>query len=80
MSWNSLPRDVQTGAVEALTEKQLAAFKLELAGLSVRNIARHLEIARTTAQDRLESAHRALRSVGIGQDHNGNWILKEVAA
>lgn len=79
MSWNRLPAEVQTTATKALTEKQLDAFKLELAGLSMRNIARHLEIARTTAQDRLEATHKALRAAGVRQDATGQWTIKEAA-
>lgn len=69
-------------AEDALTEKQLAAFKLELAGLSMRAISRHLEVARQTAADRIDGAHRVLRAAGVRQDEFGQWTLqteKEVA-
>lgn len=79
MSWNAAPVEVRVLAESVLTEKQLAAFKLELAGLSVRAIGRHLDVARSTATDRLESAHSALRKAGVRQDEFGRWSLAAAA-
>lgn len=81
MSWSALPENVRLAATATLTEKQLAVFKLELAGLSLRQIGRHLDIARATALDHTEAAHRNLLRAGVRQDGSGKWIIdtKEAA-
>lgn len=73
MSWNTVPADVQEVAVAALTEKQLEAFKLELAGLGIRRIAEHLQIRRQSVADRLLGAHDVLLKAGVRQDEFGLW-------
>lgn len=80
MSWNRVPEHVQGVAAGVLTDKQLAAWKLELAGLSLRAIGRHLGIARQTAADRVEAAHTALRRAGVRQDETGTWTLTQEEA
>lgn len=76
MSWNMLPEEVKQAAQVTLTEKQLTVFKLELAGLSVRSIGRHLNIARQGAADHLYAAHKNLRAAGVHQDEYGRWTLQ----
>jgi hypothetical protein len=76
VSWNTLPEDVREMAADTLTEKQLAAFKLELSGLGVRRIAKHLGLATTTAKDRLDRAHTHLLLAGVRQDDVGQWFIQ----
>lgn len=84
MSWASLPPEVRAVAEEHLTEKQLEAWKLELAyaaqGGGVRKIAMHLGVARTTASDRLEAAHRNLRQNGVTLNEFGRWTVRQQEA
>lgn len=75
MSWNRLDPQVQEIAVAVLTEKQLAAFKLELSGMSLRSVALHQGVARTTLKERLDATYKRLRAEGVNQDASGNWHL-----
>lgn len=56
MSYNTLPPAVRQAAEKALTEKQLAAYKLNANGLSERHIAIQLRISRRAVRDRLAEA------------------------
>ena len=81
MSWASLPAEVQEIAEQVLTQKQLEAFKLELAGLGTRAIAHSLSASRESIRDRLRAAARRLHDAGVHQDASGHWhIDEEVAA
>lgn len=80
MSWNTLPPHIQEAAEKVLTQGQLQVFKLELAGLSKRGIALHLDLPRTTVYDRLQSTERTLRLNGITQDEFGRWHTTERTA
>lgn len=80
MSWNVLPPEVREIAKRELTEKQLEAFKLELAGMSLRGIASALDIDRRAVRDRLDAAYRRLRRAGVRQTSSGGWILDEKEA
>lgn len=75
MSWNSLSPEVQQLAEDVLTEKQLQAWKLELAGLSLHEISRHLDLSRAAIKERLDGAYRKLRKSGLTQDGSGAWSL-----
>jgi DNA-binding NarL/FixJ family response regulator len=79
MSWQTLDPAVRETAERVLTEKQLDAWRLEADGSSIRDIAFRLDIAKTTASDRLEAAHRILRRAGVRMSPNGIYYLEESA-
>jgi DNA-binding CsgD family transcriptional regulator len=79
-SWNTLTQDVQHAARAALTDRQLEAWKLELAGMSQYDMALALNIGRPAVQSRLREAHRNLRSAGIVMNDRGDWTLQTRAA
>jgi DNA-directed RNA polymerase specialized sigma24 family protein len=60
-----------------LTEKQADAWLLHQQGCSIRYIAYHLDISRTTAGDRIDSAWRTLRKHGIIATPDGRPHLAE---
>lgn len=80
MTWNQLPPDVQAAATEALTEKQLETWKLELAGHGIRPIAYRMNVTPRVITDRLRRAHQLLTTAGIRQDHFGRWHLTDQEA
>lgn len=75
MSWQLLAEPVRAAAVAALTEKQLEAWKLELAGYGLRRIGWELDLSRGAVADRIAAAHLNLRRAGVWQDASGNWHL-----
>lgn len=79
MTWHTLPPEIQAIAQRELTDAQLAAWQLELAGHGHRRIALQLDLSRAAVRDRLDNAYRTLRRHGIRQDASGNWYLKETA-
>lgn len=56
MSWNTLPPIIRQIAEQALTPKQLVAYKLNANGMKERDIAIHLRISRRAVRDRLNEA------------------------
>jgi hypothetical protein len=78
MSWNDLPTEVQQTAARVLTSKQLDAWKLELAGVSIGRMSLMLDITRPVAREHLRAAHRWLSKAGIQHDHNG-WRIEDAA-
>jgi len=70
-----MPPEVRETAKSVLTEKQLEAFKLAEAGLSIRTIANALDVDRRAVRDRLEAADRRLRRAGVTQSASGVWTL-----
>lgn len=79
MSWRDLEPELRALAVEALTAKQLDAWKLELAGYGARTIGQMLDLSKTAVTDRLAAAHRRLERAGVCQDGSGRWYIQEVA-
>ena len=68
---------ILTIANTVLTEKQADAWLLHQQGCSIRYIAYHLDISRTTAGDRIDSAWRVLRKHGIIATADGRPHLAE---
>ena len=68
-NWVTLEDVIDPAVVEiarrALTDRQLETWELHTAGESLRAIAYRLDVARTTAGDRLDAAHRQLRKHGV---------------
>lgn len=56
MSWLLLPECIRAIAEDALTQKQLVAYKLNANGMKERDIAIHLRISRRAVRDRLNEA------------------------
>lgn len=79
MSWNTLPPNIRATAERELTPGQLETFILEQAGLSTRQIADKLDLARTTVRDQLRAAHTNLRRAGVRSHPDGTLYLKETA-
>jgi hypothetical protein len=80
MSFSTLSDETREIAERVLTEKQLEAFKLELAGWGMQRIARHLEITKGAAVSRIDNAHLKLRKAGVRQNQFGEWYLSEEVA
>lgn len=76
MTWNNVPPHVREVVAETLTDKQLEAFQLELAGWGIARSARWLGIRRTALRDRLDGAHRRLLAAGVRQDEYGRWHIE----
>jgi len=71
---NPHPDVIQT-AVDTLTPKQFDAWYLAaVKHLGTRAISVALNISRGAAVDRLDSAARKLRKVGVYQDGSGHWV------
>lgn len=79
MSWDTLEPHIRALATQALTGKQLQAWKMELAGVGTRTAATHLGISRRSYLDRLENTHRRLYNRGIRRRAEGSWYLEEAA-
>jgi DNA-binding CsgD family transcriptional regulator len=79
VSWNALPATVRDVAADVLSQRQLEAWKLELAGNSIRAIAVIQSVSRTTARDRLRDARRRLRDAGVVQSTTGKYYLRRAA-
>ena len=79
MSWKHLPPELQTLATAALTQRQLEAWKLEIAGYGIRPTALALGIRPTSVRDRLDAAHLALSKHGVVQAKDGTWTTTEAA-
>ena len=73
MSWSTISPTIQAIAEDALTDKQLATWKLELAGWGHRKIGLHLGITRATVRDHLDATHLKLTQHGIRQDASGHY-------
>ncbi len=68
MGWEGVDPDTRAAAERVLTDRELDALKLWLAGAGYRRIARVLGIAPTTAKDRVERAQRKLADT-LGDDN-----------
>lgn len=79
MSWLRLQADIRDTAKLVLTDKQLDAWMLTLAGCSRRRAATMLGITKTSLQDRLDAADHALEQAGIVKDADGNYYRKKAA-
>lgn len=77
MSWHTLPPAIQAIATQHLTQRQLAAWQLDLAGHGTRRIAIILDISRSTAAEHLTAAYRNLRTHGVRQDASGHYHLED---
>ena len=76
--WSSLPADVQALAGVVLTVKQRDIWKLELGGMSPRQIADALGVSRSNVREHLDAAHRKLAASGVRYEQ-GEWLLVEAA-
>lgn len=80
MSWSSLPENVREIAERVLTDKQLEAWKWEIAGDSQRQIAARLMITKGAVMSRLDGVELKLRKAGVVQDRFGQWSMSEEVA
>lgn len=76
MTYAQLPAPIRTLADQTLTQAQLEAWKLELAGWSQWQIAYRLGITRSAVRDRLRSASQSLDRAGIHQNPDGTWATR----
>ena len=79
MSWGLLPVEVREVAVSVLTARQLEAWKLELAGLSLRQIAGGQSVSVSTVRGRLRDVRHKLRMAGVEQDSGGRFFVRRRA-
>lgn len=80
MSWRTLDPAVREAVEATLTEKQLEAFRLYLAGWSTHAMALALHIDRRAIRDRLDAARRNLARAGVEQSSTGEWTINKEAA
>lgn len=78
-AWMHLPHEIKITATRELTEPQLHAWMLHLAGCSQNRIAIMLNISRSTVRSRLDAADHKLRQHGITKDQHGNYYRKKAA-
>lgn len=75
MTWSQLPQEIQDLAKSILTQPQLEAFILDLAGDSTYTTAARLGVSRSAVRDRLRNAHAKLSAAGLVQDEDGTFRL-----
>lgn len=80
MTFAQLPPHIQAAATRVLTDKQLEAWTLELAGWSQQRIAYRLGVSRGAIRDRLTAVGHNLEAAGIVQDEHGAWTLTSTEA
>lgn len=80
MSYANLPPTVKAIAEAVLTDKQLEAWQLELAGQGIRPIAWRMKVTPRVIADRLVRVHQLLLEHDVRQDEYGRWHLDTTEA